>query len=103
SLWSLRATPEGFAGNSVWGSSPAIDQKRGQLYIATGNNYDAPPEVLACIDAAAGDPAAQQACLPADDYFDSVLALDMKTGAIRWVTRAIGFDAWTVDCIPFLR
>ena len=30
------------------------------------------------------------------------MALDLKTGAIRWVTRAMGFDAWTVDCIPFL-
>jgi polyvinyl alcohol dehydrogenase (cytochrome) len=101
-LWSLRTAPEGFPGNAVWGSSPAIDQKRGQVYIATGNNYDAPPEVLDCIDAAAGDPEAQQACLPADNHFDSVMALDMKTGAIRWVTRMLGFDAWTVDCIPFL-
>ena len=29
------------------------------------------------------------------------MALDMKTGAIRWSTRAIPYDAWTVDCIPF--
>ena len=101
-VWSVSMAPEGFPGNAVWGSSPAIDQKRGQLYIATGNNYDAPPEVLECIEAAGDDPEAQQACLPADNHFDSVLALDMKTGAIRWVTRMLGFDAWTVDCIPFL-
>ncbi len=50
---------------------------------------------------AGGDPAATAACLPADNHFDSVLALDMKTGAIRWATRAIPFDAWNVDCIPF--
>ena len=24
-------------------------------------------------------------------------ALDLKTGAVRWVTRALGFDAWTLD------
>ena len=29
------------------------------------------------------------------------MALDMKTGAVRWSTRAIPYDAWTVDCIPF--
>jgi polyvinyl alcohol dehydrogenase (cytochrome) len=94
--------PPGFPGNAVWGSSPAIDSKRGQLYIATGNNYDAPPETLACVAAAGNDPVAQQACLPADNFFDSVMALDIKTGAIRWVTRGMSFDAWTVDCIPFI-
>jgi polyvinyl alcohol dehydrogenase (cytochrome) len=101
-VWSVRMAPEGFPGNAVWGSSPAIDSKRGQLYVATGNNYDAPPETLACIAAAGNNPEAQQACLPADNHFDSIMALDLKTGAIRWVTRALGFDAWTVDCIPFL-
>ena len=101
-LWETVMTPEGFPGNAVWGSSPAIDAKRGQLYIATGNNYDAPQATLDCIAEAGNDPAEQEKCLPADNYFDSVLALDLKTGAVRWVTRMIGFDAWTVDCIPFI-
>jgi polyvinyl alcohol dehydrogenase (cytochrome) len=101
-VWEVRMAPEGFPGNAVWGSSPAIDSKRGQLYIATGNNYDAPPATLACVAAAGGDPGAQRACLPANDYFDSVMALDLETGAIRWVTQAMSFDAWTVDCIPFI-
>jgi polyvinyl alcohol dehydrogenase (cytochrome) len=99
-LWKTYTTPEGYPGNAVWGSSPAIDPKRGALYIATGNNYDAPAETLACV-AAATTPAAKLACLPADNHFDSVLSLDLRTGAIRWATRAIEFDAWTVDCIPF--
>ena len=55
-LWQTIMTPEGFPGNAVWGSSPAIDAKRGQLYIATGNNYDAPQETLDCITRAGGDP-----------------------------------------------
>ena len=100
-LWKTYLTPVGYPGNAVWGSSPAIDTKRGQVYIATGNNYTAPPSTLACI-AAATTPAAQRACLPADDHFDSVLALDMKTGAIRWATQALPFDTWNVDCIPFI-
>lgn len=98
-LWETIMTPVGFPGNAVWGSSPAIDAKRGQLYIATGNNYDAPQATLDCITLAGNDPAAQRACLPADNHFDSVLALDLKTGAIRWATRMLGFDAWTVACI----
>jgi polyvinyl alcohol dehydrogenase (cytochrome) len=93
--------PEGFSGNAVWGSSPALDVKRGQVYIATGNNYSVPEDVLACVAAAGDDPEAKSACLPADNHFDSILALDSSTGSILWATRAIPYDAWTVDCIPF--
>jgi polyvinyl alcohol dehydrogenase (cytochrome) len=102
-LWktyTIPATP-GYTGNAIWGSSPAIDAKRGQVYVATGNNYSVPQSVLDCVEAAGNDNNARAACLPADDYFDSIMALDMRTGAIRWVTRAISYDAWTVDCIPF--
>ena len=61
-----------------------------------------PQSVLDCVAAAGEDPAAKAACLPADDYFDAIMALDLTTGAVRWVTRALPFDAWTVDCIPFV-
>jgi polyvinyl alcohol dehydrogenase (cytochrome) len=98
-LWKTYTAPEGYTGNAVWGSSPAIDTKRGQIYIATGNNYSVPQSVLDCVTAAGSDPAAQAACLPADDHVDSVLALDLETGAIRWATRAIPYDAWTGSCI----
>lgn len=100
--WKTLLAPAGFTGNAVWGSSPSVDTRRGAVYIGTGNNYSVPPEVLSCVAAAGADPAAKAACLPEDDHFDSVVALDMKTGAIRWATRAIPYDAWTVDCIPFI-
>jgi polyvinyl alcohol dehydrogenase (cytochrome) len=99
-VWKTYTAPAGYTGNAVWGSSPAIDTKRGQLYIGTGNNYSVPQTVLDCV-AAAGSDTARAACVPADDYFDSIMALDLATGAIRWATRAIPFDAWTGDCIPF--
>jgi polyvinyl alcohol dehydrogenase (cytochrome) len=100
-LWKTYTAPDGYTGNAVWGSSPAIDTKRGQVYIGTGNNYSVPQSVLDCVTAAGSDPTAQRACLAPNDYFDSILALDMKTGAIRWATNAIPYDAWTADCIPF--
>jgi len=100
-LWKTMTAPPGYTGNAVWGSSPVIDTKRQQLYITTGNNYSVPEPVLACVAAAGDDPIAKAACLPANDFFDSILAVDLKTGAIRWATRAIPYDAWTVDCIPF--
>ncbi|WP_030200207.1 outer membrane protein assembly factor BamB family protein [Terrabacter tumescens] len=99
-LWKTYMTPgPDYPGTAVWGSSPAVDAKRGSLYIATGNNYDVPDTVLACITAAGTDTAAQAACLPPDDHFDSIVALDLATGAVKWATRALPFDAWTVSCI----
>ena len=99
-LWKTYMSPGAdYPGNAVWGSSPAIDTKRGSVYIATGNNYDVPDSVLQCVDAAGDDPEAQRACLPPDDYFDSILALNMKTGQVKWATRALPFDAWTVSCV----
>ena len=92
-IWKTTMVPAGYPGGAVWGSSPALDLKRGQVYIATGNNYDVPDSALACIEAAGDDPIAQQACIPADNLMDSILALDMRTGQIRWVTKALTFDA----------
>ena len=98
-LWKTYMVPPGYSGGAVWGSGPAIDVKRGQLYIATGNNYSVPQAVLDCVAGAGTDPAAQRACISADNHIDAILALDLATGAIRWATEAIPFDAWTVQCI----
>ena len=48
-LWKTYLAPAGYSGNAVWGSSPAVDVKRGQLYIATGNNYSVPPDAQSCV------------------------------------------------------
>ena len=98
-LWKTYMVPEGWPGGAVWGSSPVIDPKRGQLYIATGNNYNIPEDALECVAAAGGDPDAQRDCIDPANHIDAVLALDLKTGAIKWATAALPFDAWTVACI----
>ena len=100
-LWKTYTTSEGFSGNAIWGSSPAVDNMRGQVYIATGNNYSAPQDVLDCVAAAGDDQDAQRACLDPypDNYFDTVLALDLKTGAVNWSNTVIPFDVWTVACL----
>ena len=92
--------PRGYSGNAVWGSTPAVDTSRGQVYIATGNNYSVPAAALSCVAGLPPDDPRARDCLADDDYFDSIIALDLKTGAIRWVRQALPFDAWTVDCIP---
>ena len=66
----------GPSGVAVW-SSPAIDVKRGQLYVATGDNYS----------------------VPATELSDAIVALDLATGAINWHYQALAGDAWNVSCI----
>ncbi|HEX8056902.1 MAG TPA: PQQ-binding-like beta-propeller repeat protein [Novosphingobium sp.] len=66
----------GPSGVAVW-NSPSIDAARGQLYVATGDNYS----------------------LPATGLSDAVVALDLKTGQIRWHYQALAEDTWNVACV----
>ena len=98
------AFTEGYRGNAVWGSAPAIDPSRGSVYIATGNNYDVPESVSDCVgdvlDTDPGNEDAVRACLAGDvNYFDTILALDMDTGAVKWANATLPFDAFTIACI----
>ena len=77
---------QGYTGASVWGSTPVVDTKRGLLYVSTGNNYSAP----------AGHTSPGGSAAPAGDHFDSVLALDMATGKLKWAFRAWNGDKWDV-------
>ena len=98
-LWKTFDMPDnrgqlgGYSGGAVW-QPPAIDPGRGLLYIGTGNNYTAPADVEACQDQ---NPAAN--CAAPDDFFDTALALDLKTGHVKWAKRLQGFDIWTVACL----
>ena len=112
--WKTYTTPDNggaldrFSGVSVWGSSPCVDKKRNRVYVATGQNYKVPEALAACLrEAAAIDDlerrmTEQEACRvaygSADNHFDSVLALDLNSGAIEWSKRTEGFDAWTLAC-----
>lgn len=98
-LWQTYMVPIGFSGGAIWGSSPAVDAKRGQVYIATGNNYSVPQATLACVSAAGGNVTAIKACIPTDNLVDSIIALDLATGKRKWSTAALPYDAWTVGCL----
>jgi polyvinyl alcohol dehydrogenase (cytochrome) len=100
-LWKTYTVPNipGYSGNGVWGSMGAIDRERRLLFVATGNNYSVPAEVSTCVSAAA-TATAKSACMTRDNYFDSVLALDLRTGRVRWASFAQPFDAWNLACMP---
>jgi len=82
-LWKTFDMPPGYSGGAIWGSTAAVDPGLGLLYVGTGNNYSVPAGVTT---------------VSPDDHFDSLLALDLKTGKIRWATGTIQFDNWTVAC-----
>lgn len=65
----------GPSGAAVW-SEPVIDEKRGMLYVTTGDNYS----------------------LPAADTSDAIVGMDLKTGAIRWSVQTTADDVWTAGC-----
>src|SRR5215831_1524793 len=90
--------PTGYSGNAVW-QPPAIDEGRGLLYVGTGNNYTVPESVKICQQAPFADPTQTHNCTPPDNYLDSALALDLKTGRVKWTQRVSAYDAWTVACI----
>lgn len=100
-VWKTYMVPPGYSGGAIWGSAPAVDPSRGTVYVATGNNYSIPPAAQACVAAATTDEQIR-ACIAADNLFDAIVALRLSDGAVRWATRALPFDAWTVDCLPFL-
>jgi len=66
---------QGPAGAPVW-ASPTVDAKRGLVYVVTGDSYtDAVTE---------GD--------------DAIVALDMKTGKVRWRNQVTTQDNFIVGC-----
>ena len=65
----------GPSGAGVW-STPTIDEKRGVLYITTGDNYS----------------------YPATGTSDAVIAIDLKSGRIRWSQQTTTNDVYNSAC-----
>ncbi len=66
----------GPSGVGVW-SQPTVDAKAGALYVTTGDSYS----------------------LPAAATSDAIVALDLKTGAMRWTKQMTADDAFTTGCV----
>lgn len=92
--WKTYTVPQGYFGGSVWGSTAAVDVGRNQVYVASGNNYMVPQGAINCL--LAGKPVAT--CIDSNNNADSVIALDLTTGAVKWVGHGMPDDAWSVAC-----
>ena len=65
----------GPSGAAIW-SAPTVDSSRGLLYVATGNIYSG----------------------PAHPAGNAVIALDLKSGAVRWSTQFTPGDVYISNC-----
>ena len=105
--WEFKTVPKGYSGGAVWGSNPVVDTARNTVFVGTGNNYSIPtdPAYVACIKAGG----TRASCQSPNNHADSILALDMSTGALKWATRletwnqtamgvTDGSDDWNVAC-----
>ncbi len=72
---SVGATRFGPSGAPIW-SSPTVDEKRGVLYVGTGENYSRPTTPTS----------------------DAIVALALEDGAIQWVNQVTPDDAWNGAC-----
>lgn len=91
--WKTYTVPVDYFGGAIVGGG-AIDLKSNQLFVTTGQNYWTPSAVQDCINGGAS-PAA---CVAADNFADSVLALNLTTGLINWASRTLAYDVWSVAC-----
>jgi polyvinyl alcohol dehydrogenase (cytochrome) len=66
----------GPSGAGVW-STPTIDEELGVLYVATGDNYSDPPT----------------------NTSDAILAMDLKTGNLRWSKQLTEKDTYNNGCV----
>ena len=107
-IWRTYTLPDnegqlgGYSGAAIWGSSPAIDVTRRLVFVGTGNLYTAPREVTQCQEAQNNQttkPAQPDQCIGPDIHFDSILAIDIDTGRIKWSRKLSGYDVFYFACL----
>ncbi|XP_061351215.1 uncharacterized protein LOC133296280 [Gastrolobium bilobum] len=89
-----------YAGGAIWGSSPSIDFHRNHVYIATGNLYNTPLNISQCQEKENNQtlPTHPDECVEPDNHSDSIMALDLDSGKIKWYHQLGGYDVWFVAC-----
>ena len=97
-LWQTYTVPNGYTGGAVWSSNLAVDLGRGAVYVDTGNNYSVPSTVSTC-QLAAKTNKQLEACLDPQDHIDSILSLDIDSGAVKWAQRFTFQDTAIDTCV----
>jgi polyvinyl alcohol dehydrogenase (cytochrome) len=100
-LWRTYSVPDnggvpgGYAGGTII-APPAVDLSTGLVYATYGNPYTEPAGVVACN--AASPHGFSESCEQPGSHFKSLVAFDLRTGAVRWAYRVQGDDPWQRAC-----
>lgn len=70
------------------------------FYIATSNLYSAPSRIIECQERENNQtiPSQPDACIEPDNHSESIVALDLYTGKIKWYKQLGGYDLWFGAC-----
>ncbi|KAI4384236.1 hypothetical protein MLD38_002417 [Melastoma candidum] len=107
-IWQTFTLPDnggrygGYSGASVWGSSPSIDPMRRLVYFGTGNLYSAPLAVEQCQQRQSNQttkPTQPDSCVSPDALFDSLIAVEIDSGRIRWARQLTPYDVFYFACL----
>jgi hypothetical protein len=89
-VWTTPMIPSDseMSGGAIWGSQPAIDALREQVFVATGNVYSIPEDFEACQNQRVNiifvkEGPVPDPCLPRNVWQEAVLALDLTTGRVN--------------------
>lgn len=87
------------SGCSVWGSSPSVSDRYSLVFYGTGNNFQAPEAYQQCIMEQPASECNELFGYTNRNWVDSVLALNLYTGAVVWGRIFTPYDAWNVACV----
>lgn len=92
-----------FSGASYWGSSPAVWSSQQMVFVATGNNYEAPENYTTCLVVNTTSYCDQLYGVLGTDtnynHVNAVIAYDIPTGNRVWVKQMNPRDVWNVACM----
>lgn len=100
--WNVSMVPEslvkhGWTGVPIYGSQPATNADR--IYIATGSAYTVPRTVTSCYKSVWNSTTTwRDSCLPNTIFAESVLSLDVETGAVNWVRQLSPINSRAAAC-----
>jgi polyvinyl alcohol dehydrogenase (cytochrome) len=84
-----------YAGAGIWGSTGAVDQKNRLIFMTTGNNTMVSQTEIDCRSSQQQPPST---CSNPGNFVDAVVALDLDTGAVKWVNRGLDYDTYNIAC-----
>jgi len=100
-IWRTYTAPPGYSGAAPW-APLSLDPGLGLLFVPTSNDYSVPPSIMNCVRERMRNGSsfveAYASCTSPEDYFDSLLALNISNGKVVWAFKPYLYDTWNLYC-----